>query len=661
MAVRLDPASDSVYFLSGGGEMAARIRAHAWSNTPFGPPDEWPQPLRSALSICLNSRFPTAIYWGDDLRLLYNDAWSPIPGPRHPSALGQPAREVWSDIWDIIEPQFLHVIESGDGVFVEDQMLPMARYGTPEETYWSYSFTAIRGERGEIVGIFNSGMETTRAVLSQRRLKLLLDLGDCLRGDLDVRTALREAVRLLGEAHGVDRAGLYEIQDETGSAAVTEEWLAPGSRTLGSSARLGDFGSTSLEQTKAGRVIRLNDTNGDDPLIDESGRAAFERIQVRSALRVPHVHDGKLEAVMFLHSSQARTWTDFEVATVQQVLARVWSWIERRKAAEREKLLSREIDHRAKNALAVVRSILNLTHASNLHEYRKKVEARIGALANAHDHLAKQQWMAVDLYSLVAKELAVFTELPSEIVEGPPVKVPASMVQALTLLTHELATNSAKHGGLSDDAGRLSVAWTEGPKDTITLTWEDVLSHGEERREPIQAGFGSVLIATVVREQLAGSIEVEERGKTRITRLTFPLTTNDLGRLAIEPRATGNPRGVASTVGHVLILEDEAIVRMDLEATVQELGYGLFGSFGAVADAYDALENGVPDLALLDVNVRGTSSTELAEHLIGQGVPVVFLTGYSLSHDMPRAARQLTKPVSRETIASVLADVLAPK
>ena len=80
-------------FLAGGGEMGARMRAYDWANTPFGAIERWPQSLRSAISICLNSRFPIAIYWGPELALLYNDAWSPIPGDKHPWALGRPGRK----------------------------------------------------------------------------------------------------------------------------------------------------------------------------------------------------------------------------------------------------------------------------------------------------------------------------------------------------------------------------------------------------------------------------------------------------------------------------------------------------------------------------------------------------------------------------------------
>ena len=164
-----DPASvANLGFLSGDSEMAARIRGHDWAATPLGDPAQWPQSLRSALGICLNSSFPTAIYWGADLRLLYNDAWAPIPADRHPACLGQPAEAVWDDIWAVIAPQFRRVIETGQGFSTFDQMLPMVRDGVPRETYWNYSFTPIRGEDGGVVGVFNQGHETTDRVLRDR-------------------------------------------------------------------------------------------------------------------------------------------------------------------------------------------------------------------------------------------------------------------------------------------------------------------------------------------------------------------------------------------------------------------------------------------------------------------------------------------------------------
>jgi hypothetical protein len=149
-----------VAFLEGGGDMGAR-RAHHWAATPFGPIQSWPQGLRSAVSICLNSRFPIAIYWGPELALLYNDAWSPIPGDKHPWALGRAGREVWPEIWDAIGPLYAQVQSTGEGVWQQDQLLPMHRHGYTEECYFNFTFSPIRGDDGRVDGIFNAVVETT--------------------------------------------------------------------------------------------------------------------------------------------------------------------------------------------------------------------------------------------------------------------------------------------------------------------------------------------------------------------------------------------------------------------------------------------------------------------------------------------------------------------
>ncbi len=199
-------------FLSGGGEMGERIRAHDWAATPFGPPESWPTALRTALGLCLDSSFPTAIYWGPELRLLYNDAWAPIPAERHPWCLGRPAREVWSDIWPVIEPQFGQVLETGEGFSTFDQLLPMVRDGVAHETYWNYSFTPIRGEDGAVLGIFNQGNETTGRIMAERalrlseeRLQLALDTSNGVgTWDWDVQADRLVADERFARIYGVD-------------------------------------------------------------------------------------------------------------------------------------------------------------------------------------------------------------------------------------------------------------------------------------------------------------------------------------------------------------------------------------------------------------------------------------------------------------------------
>ncbi len=153
------------------GEMAERIRMFDWRGSNLDPIADWPLELQTTLALCLSTDLPTAIYWGKDFRLLYNDAWAPIAGEKHPWALGRPASEVWSDIWHIIEPQLNSVIERRKGFRVADQMLPMLRGGRVQNTHWDYSFAPIFAAGGRVVGIFNQGTETTARLSAERALR----------------------------------------------------------------------------------------------------------------------------------------------------------------------------------------------------------------------------------------------------------------------------------------------------------------------------------------------------------------------------------------------------------------------------------------------------------------------------------------------------------
>ncbi|UVT17486.1 MAG: response regulator [Nitrospira sp.] len=163
-------------FLIGGGEMGERMRAFDFSTTPLGPVSAWPQSLRSAVSICLNSRFPIVLYWGKEFVSLYNDAYISIWGEKHPWALGKPFEVAWADIWDALGPMLRRVMETGIPSWSDDQLLVMQRHGYVEETYFTFSFGAGRDEQGEVAGIFCAVAETTQRVLHERRLAVLREL-----------------------------------------------------------------------------------------------------------------------------------------------------------------------------------------------------------------------------------------------------------------------------------------------------------------------------------------------------------------------------------------------------------------------------------------------------------------------------------------------------
>ena len=167
------PARRADVFLAGGGEMGELIRRHDWEATSLGAPETWPQALRMAVRLILNTGHPMYIFWGPELLCFYNDAYRTSIGPeRHPGSLGQPAREVWAEIWEIIGPQIDQVMTGQGATWHENQLVPITRHGQLEEVYWTYSYGPIHDETAEkdVGGVLVVCTETTAAVLAERRL-----------------------------------------------------------------------------------------------------------------------------------------------------------------------------------------------------------------------------------------------------------------------------------------------------------------------------------------------------------------------------------------------------------------------------------------------------------------------------------------------------------
>lgn len=163
--------------LAGGGAMGELMRQQNWAASPLGEVSDWPQSLRTAVSICLSSRFPIILFWGPDLRQFYNDAYRPILGvSKHPQSLGQRACDCWPEIWDAIGPMLNGVLSTGEATWSENLYLPLERNGYAEECYFTFSYSPIRDEQGEVGGVFCAVTETTGEVLGKRRLHALQEL-----------------------------------------------------------------------------------------------------------------------------------------------------------------------------------------------------------------------------------------------------------------------------------------------------------------------------------------------------------------------------------------------------------------------------------------------------------------------------------------------------
>ncbi len=157
-------------FMQGGGVMGELMRSKDWSAS-LGDPGQWPESLRTTVSIVLNSRFPMFIWWGKNLITIYNDAYMVIAGEKHPGALGMPGKNVWSEIWDVVGPLADRVMMKGESTWAEDQLLYINRHGYVEESYFTFSYSPIYTETGEIGGVFCACTETTDKVVANRRIR----------------------------------------------------------------------------------------------------------------------------------------------------------------------------------------------------------------------------------------------------------------------------------------------------------------------------------------------------------------------------------------------------------------------------------------------------------------------------------------------------------
>ena len=171
----VDPSQ--LTFLAGGGEMGARMREMDWSRTALGPPQTWPQSLRSTVSMLLPSKAQIVLFWGPDFNVLYNDAYRPVFGAKHPDALGRPGSQAWSEIWESqLHPLLEGVVRTGEAFWARDLLFEILRYGFLEETYFDVSYDPVRVESGTVGGVFCIVTETTERVVGERRLVLLRDL-----------------------------------------------------------------------------------------------------------------------------------------------------------------------------------------------------------------------------------------------------------------------------------------------------------------------------------------------------------------------------------------------------------------------------------------------------------------------------------------------------
>jgi len=338
---------------------------------------------------------------------------------------------------------------------------------------------------------------------------------------------------------------------------------------------------------------------------------------------------------------------------------------DRKRAEERQMLLAREVDHRAKNMLAVVLSVLRLTKAKSTPEFISTVEGRIHALAATHNLLSATRWQGANLRQIVDEEMAPYRADHRErvVAEGPAAMLLPATAQAVALALHELATNAAKYGALSTDTGKLQLKWSIS-SEALELEWTE--TGGPPAAPPSSLGFGLSIVRSSIEAQFRGGVVYDWQPTGLRCRLVIPraqIVNPDPApeTTAAVQKALISSRARSLTGKRLLVVEDEFLVGMMAKKLLEGLGAAVLGPYARLADGIAAAKGERFDGALLDFNLAGELAEPLADYLIAHGVPFIFLTGYQRDSIDRRYANVplLQKPIEPESLERVLISLLA--
>ncbi|TLP64855.1 MULTISPECIES: ATP-binding protein [Pseudomonas] len=311
-------------WLEGGGLMAERIRNHDWSASPLGPLEDWPDVLKTSVALCLASRFPQAVLWGEQLLTLHNDAFAQILGGK-PSALGRPFNQVWREAWSDIERMAMRAL-GGEAVFIEDFPLLIKRHGSPERAYFTFCYSPIRDHHGQVVGMLNTVTETTASVVANRRLNFLDSLGRAAASATDPERIMATTTRLLGEHLHLSSCAYAVMDADQDGFTICGDWVAAGSPRLLGQYRLADFGRLAVSRLRAGLPLVIDNNLTQLPTRES---ATFQAIGVTATICMPLIKDGRLTALMAIHDKAPRIWSRYEQTLIGEVTERCWAHIQR--------------------------------------------------------------------------------------------------------------------------------------------------------------------------------------------------------------------------------------------------------------------------------------------------------------------------------------------
>ena len=369
---------------------------------------------------------------------------------------------------------------------------------------------------------------------------------------------------------------------------------------------------------------------------------------------------------------QSVPWTDAELRTAEALRITLLEVVlrladvaqkERRAATEKQNLLIAELNHRVRNILGLVNGLVSQSRASvdDVDAFAAVLGGRVQALARAHDQLTADNWGPASFESLLATEAGPYLSARSNCVQtgGPAVLLKPRAFSTLALVIHELMTNSAKYGALSNMVGQVSVEWSFDEVGALVINWRE--AGGPAVQAPTRRGFGTTIIDRSIRHELEGEAVVEYLLAGMRARFTVPaefVVPGVSSERTVEERP--DVPVTARLSGTVLLVEDSMIIALDAEEMLLGLGASRVDTASNTEDAMALLDQETPDFAVLDVNLGSQTSFAIAGRLLVLGVPFVFATGYGDDLGIPddyAGTPIVKKPYTADAIARAVRSI----
>ena len=658
--------SASADFLAGGGEMGALTRTYDWSASPLGPPESWPQSLRTAIRILLNTNHPMFIWWGEELIQFYNDAYCKTMGPeRHPSALGQCGRECWAEIWDVIGPQIEQVMRGGGATWHENQLIPVTRHGRLEQVYWTYGYSPIDEEDG-VGGVLVVCRDVTQDYLAAAALRLneerfrkladqLAELNATLAQRVEKKT--RERDRIWNVSRDLllvaDRAGVWRTVNPAWTRTLgwseaellgrTSQWLEhpdDSGLTRSQVRKLGEADTTvrfeSRFRHKDGTYRWLSWTGvADRQHIYAVARdvtaekAAAERLK---ATEEALLQSQKMEAVGQLTGGIAHDFNNLLTGIVGSL-----DLLQTRLNQGRTENVGRYIDAAmtsANRAAALTHRLLAFARRQPL--IPKSVDAN-ELVVSLEDLLRRTIGEAIDLAIVASDDLWNTLCDPNQL-ESALLNLAINARDAMPdggKLT--IATANARLDGITVDNPALAPGdyLCVGVTDTGTGMSAEVAARAFDpffTTKPIGqgTGLGLSMIYGFARQSNGHATIDSKPGQGTSVRLYLPRHRS--GAVA-GPASSATTAERSATGETVLVVEDEPAVRAVILEMLDEEGYRTLEAVDGPSGLRILQGNEQIDLLVTDVGLPGINGRQLADQALETrpGLKILFITGYAES------------------------------